>query len=98
MAAKNRLKLSVWHRSVWRDLWDDGSEGHCDKDGEFPRDSNVMIWVLLKNGVELSGRLSVLMEAGGIWIDRKGKKPDNLEFNVREVAAYSIWDASIKRK
>jgi hypothetical protein len=94
MAKKHsRKKLSKmdWCQSVWEDLWNDGCEGHCDEDGEFPEDDPYTLWVLLKNGAEFHGKLTHLWEEGGVSISRDEGFPREIEFNVKEVAAYQLF-------
>lgn len=73
---------------MWADLWCDGCAGRCNKDGDFPKGARS-IWVLLKSGVELSGSLDHLFESGGVVILREAY-PQELEFNIGEVAAYQL--------
>jgi len=97
MAARknNSLKLAPWQRSMWEDLWSDGSQGHCNKEGVFPADSNNVIWVMLKSGVELTGRMDQLWAgSGGICIERQNQHPRHMDIDIREVAAYCWWDAT----
>ena len=97
----NKLKLKPWQQSCWNDLCKnvifetDGGYDNLKEDGEFPADSTWHIWVMLKNGKELEGRLDRLWkDSGGVCLSslsRKKLRPHLIDFDISEVIAYDVW-------